>query len=154
MNGDASADFPPARVDRIEHLTADGCALTGRPGNKRHRYFLLDGTLWRGEVITVVPTGEGWHAVLAVWIRGGGWTVNHRWPTKPECTSHPTRADALACAVKQLGEHRRYAAAEATAALSYRREGQRRRSQWRSHRIGPGWQRARRQVLAEEPRCR
>jgi 5-methylcytosine-specific restriction enzyme A len=143
----------PAHDDRIEHLTADGRELTGRPGNKRHRYFLSDGTAWRGEIITLVRTDKGWHADLAVWITGG-WTYSHRWPAKPRCTHHhQIRTDALACAERLLPEHRRYAA-EITLELSYRREAHRRRARRRSARIGPGWQRARRQVLDEEPHCR
>lgn len=154
MNGGTPDDVKqPAHADRIEHLTADGRELTGRQGNKRYRYFLSDGTAWRGEMITLVSTDEGWHTVLAVWIKGGGWTHNHHWPAKPKCTPHLTRADALACAERQLPEHRRYAD-EITLELSFRREAQRRRARRRSERIGPGWQRARRQVLDEEPRCR
>jgi 5-methylcytosine-specific restriction protein A len=154
MDGGDEDELPQGRADRIEHLTADGRALTGRPGSKRHRYFLIDGTPWRGEVITLAPSDAGWRTVIGVWVKGGGWTVKHRWPTKPSCTPHPTRAEALACAEQQLPEHRRYAATEATSVLSYRREAQRRRAGRRSSRVGPGWQRARHQVLNEEPRCR
>lgn len=80
VDGNTAGDIErPAHALRVEHLTADGRQLGGRPGNKRHRYFLPDGTAWRGELITLTLTCEVWHANIArCWVSMAGYPFTQR----------------------------------------------------------------------------
>lgn len=153
MEGRSREGIDDAERRAIEHLTADGRVLKVRQGAKRYRYFLSDGTAWRGEMITLAREGDLWFSQVAAWIRGGGWAHNHHWRGRRRCQGHGTRAEALVCAEQQLPAHRWYAD-NAGLEMTYRREGRRRRDARRAARVGPGWQRMRLHVLREEPICR
>jgi 5-methylcytosine-specific restriction enzyme A len=145
-------------VTLVERLTPHGRGLTLHKVGKRYEWRFADGSLWNGEVIVVLRVGDAWRAnVLAPMKRIGkpvSFTDTHSWAGKLKCHGHDSKEAALACAVKAIPDHRRYAEREREEWATYDRQRARERRSRRAERVGPGWHDVRRMVLLEEPECR